>query len=97
MTGYAPRSEYMAHVGSGPRQHPAMYHFAGGGPAGETCATCAAFLPASDKRRGRCARWIIHRGRGDSLNEREADPNWWRGLPCIAAASLSCKYWQAAP
>ena len=71
-----------------------MYHFAGTGPEGTTCAGCAAFLPASDKHRGRCAQWIEHRGRAISLMDRGVDPNWWRGLPCISAASPSCKYWE---
>jgi len=92
---YAPRAEYIVKLSLGPRQFPAMYHFAGTGPAETTCASCTAFLPASDKRRGRCARWIEHRGRGVSLMDRGVDPDWWRGLPTIAASSPSCKYWGA--
>jgi hypothetical protein len=92
---YAPRAEYIVKLSLGPRQFPAMYHFAGTGPADTTCASCAAFLPASDERRGRCARWIEHRGRGVSLMDRGVDRNWWRGLPTIYASSSSCKYWEA--
>ena len=107
---YAPRAEYIVNLGAGPRQFPAMYSgrslastdFAGSGPAGTTCASCAAFLPASgrnrvspdDEHRGRCARWVEHRGRGVSLMGRGVDPNWWRGLPTISASSPSCKYWE---
>jgi hypothetical protein len=93
---YAPRADHIANLGSGARQHPAMYHLPGGGPSGATCGTCASFLGAGDKGRGRCARWLEHRGRGAGLIDRAVDPHWSRGLPTIAASNASCKYWVRA-
>lgn len=94
-TKYQPGADYMQNLNEGPRRFPALYYFPGTGPKGETCASCAAFLTSSKKSRGRCAKWAIHRGRGDQLEARQRGdgPDWWRGLPCVDSDTPACKYW----
>lgn len=91
---YAPRDGFLVNLKDGPRRFGAFYHFPGTGPAEETCGGCEHFLPASNKGRGRCMRWIIHRGLASRLDDKnEGDIDWWRGLPCIDASTSACKYW----
>ncbi len=95
---YAPGKEFFQNLKDGPQRFPALYHFPGTGPEGETCGSCANFLPSSNKERGRCKKWIEHRGGADRLEAREeGEGNWWRGLPTIFSDTDSCKYWDKLP
>ena len=88
---YQPADGYAVNLHA-PRRFPALYYFAGTGPAGETCAGCRNFIPAAEKSRGRCAAWVNYFA-SDRLHDRD-DPKWWHGLPCIDASTPSCKYWE---
>lgn len=97
-TLYRPRDGFIVNLGDDPRTFPATFYFPGTGPESKTCSTCKFFLKASSINRGRCSKWIEHRGHYERLVAKESgNSGWWRGLPCINSATDACKYFEQDP
>jgi hypothetical protein len=70
--------------------YPATAHIPGA-ISEKTCGECLHLDPCSDKLRGRCVQHFRFRGLAYLFDDKN-DPNWWRGLGTIEAATPACKY-----